>query len=74
MINNPFQLLQMFKNTTNPMALLQSMANNNPQMQQLFSNLQGKTPKQLKQYAMNVAESKGINLEQFLNQYGVRLK
>lgn len=70
---NSFQLLQMFKNTNNPMALVQSMANNNPQMQQLISNLQGKTPKELKQYAMNVAQSKGIDLGQFLNQFGIRL-
>lgn len=70
---NPFQLLQMFKNTKNPMAMVQTLAGNNPQMQQLISNLQGKTPKELEQYARNVAQSKGIDLEQFLNQYGIRL-
>lgn len=70
---NPFQLLQMFRNTKNPMGLVQSMAGNNPQIQQLLSNLQGKTPKELEQYARNVAQSKGIDLGQFLNQFGIRL-
>ena len=70
---NPFQLLQMFKNTKNPMDMVQQMAGNNPQLQQLLNNLQGKTPKELEQYARNVAQSKGIDLGQFLNQYGIRL-
>lgn len=32
---NPFQMLQMFKNTNNPMAVVKQIANNNPQMQGL---------------------------------------
>ena len=70
---NPFQMLQMFRNAKNPMALCQQMANNNPQMQQLLGNLQGKTPKELEQYARNVAQSKGVNLEQFLNGFGLKI-
>ena len=63
----------MFRNAKNPMALCQQMANNNPQMQQLLGNLQGKTPKELEQYARNVAQSKGVNLEQFLNGFGLKI-
>ena len=70
---NPFQMLQMFRNTKNPMALCQQMANNNPQMQQILNNLQGKTPKELEQYARNVAQSKGIDLGQYLSNFGLKI-
>ena len=70
---NPFQLFQMFKNTSNPYALVQSLAGNNPQIQQILNNLQGKNPQELEQYARNVAQSKGIDLNQFLGQFGIRL-
>lgn len=70
---NPFQMLQMFKNTSNPMAVVKQIANNNPQMQGLISNIEGKNPKELEQYARNLAQSKGIDLRQFMNQYGINI-
>lgn len=71
MINNPMQLLSMLKCSKNPMAMIKQMANNNPQLQPLLQNIQGKTPQELEQYARNLAQSKGINLNQFLNQFGI---
>lgn len=68
---NPFQMLQMFKNSNNPMAVVRQMANKNPQMQQLLNNIQNKTPQELEQYARNLAQSKGIDLKQYLGQYGL---
>lgn len=73
MINNPFQMLNMFKNTNNPMNLVRQIAGNNPQMQGLINNLQGKNPKELEQYARNLAQSKGIDLKQYLGQYGINI-
>lgn len=70
---NPFQMLQMFKNSNNPMAVVKQIANNNPQMQGLISNIEGKNPKELEQYARNLAQSKGIDLRQFMNQYGINI-
>lgn len=70
---NPFQLLQMFRNTNNPMAMVKQMASGNPQMQQLIGNLQGKNTKELEQYARNLAQSKGVDLGQFLGNFGIRL-
>jgi Flp pilus assembly protein TadD len=74
MMNNPMQLLSMFRNSTNPMAILQQIANNNPQMRELITNLQGKTPLELENYARNIAKSKGVDLNQFLNQYGISVR
>lgn len=70
---NPFQMLQMFKNTNNPMAVVKQIANNNPQMQGLINNIEGKNPKELEQYARNLAQSKGIDLRQFMGQYGINI-
>lgn len=58
----------------NPM--MQMMMNkimaNNPQARELYESLKGKTPDELKQYAENVAKGKGIDLPNFLGQYGFR--
>lgn len=70
---NPFQMLQMFKNSNNPMAVVKQIANNNPQMQGLISNIEGKNPKELEQYARNLAQSKGVDLRQFMGQYGINI-
>lgn len=71
MLNNPMQLMNMFKTAQNPYALMRQIGQNNPQMQQMIQSLQGKNPQELEQYARNLAQSKGINLSQFLNQYGI---
>ncbi len=68
---NPFQMLQMFRNSNNPMAVVRQMASKNPQMQQLLNNIQNKSPMELEQYARNLAQSKGIDLKQYLGQYGL---
>lgn len=62
MLNNP--MMQMF---------VQSMINKNPQAKQLYENLKGKSTEELKQYAMNVAQSKGVDLTQFMSQYGIKI-
>lgn len=45
----------------------------NPQAKQLYDNLKGKSSEELKQYAMNVAQGKGVDLQQFLSGYGIRI-
>ena len=45
----------------------------NPQAKQLYDNLRGKSEAELRQYAENVAAGKGVNLQQFLNGYGIRI-
>ena len=62
MLNNP--MIQMFVN---------NIINSNPQARQLYNSLQGKSSAELKQYAMNVAQSKGVDLTQFMSQYGIKI-
>ena len=57
-------MMQMFIN---------NMINSNPQARQLYESLRGKSNDELKQYAQNVAQSKGIDLSQFMSQYGIKI-
>ena len=45
----------------------------NPQAKQLYESLRGKTPEELRQYAENVAQGKGVDLKQFLGSYGFHI-
>lgn len=56
--------MQMFINQT---------ISKNPQAKQLYDSLKGKSTEELKQYAMNVAQSKGVDLTQFMSQYGIKI-
>ena len=62
MLNNP--MMQMF---------IQNMISRNPQARQLYENLKGKSIAELKQYAENVANSKGVDLTQFMSSYGIKI-
>jgi hypothetical protein len=44
----------------------------NPQARQLYESLKNKSNTELRQYAENVAKDKGIDLANFLGQYGFR--
>jgi hypothetical protein len=59
----------------NPMfkMFVQNTINRNPQAKQLYESLKGKNEAELKQYAMNVAQSKGVDLTQFMSQYGITI-
>lgn len=73
---NPFQAMQVMKN---PMGMLQNQMlekfkSQNPQMfQQVQQMIQGKNENQLKQMAQNIAKERGIDLNSFANQFGIKL-
>lgn len=52
---------------------IQNTISKNPQAKQLYESLKGKSAEELKQYAMNVAQSKGVDLTQFMSQYGITI-
>ena len=46
----------------------------NINLEQLYGYYrEGKSTEELKQYAMNVAQSKGVDLTQFMSQYGIKI-
>lgn len=52
--------------------MMNQIMNKNPQARELYNNLKGKSEAELKQYAENVAKGRGIDLHNFLGQYGFR--
>lgn len=75
MMNNPMmQVLQLMRNGGNPMAMLNQMTGNNPMVSQLMQSMQGKSPDALRQMAANIAKERGIDLEQFASQFGMKIK
>lgn len=73
-MNNPMmQVLQLMRNGGNPMTMLNQMTGNNPMVGQLMQSMQGKSPDALRQMAMNIAKERGIDLNQFAQQFGMKL-
>ena len=70
-INPLMMLVQAMNSGQNPMALLQQMAPQNPQIAQAFQMMQGKTPQQLEQMARNMAGERGIDINQMMRQLGI---
>ena len=71
-MNNPvFALVQAMQQGRNPMALMQSMARQNPQVAQALQMMQGKSPQQLQSMAQNMARERGIDLNQMLRDLGI---
>lgn len=72
-MNNPVMaLVQAMQQGRNPMALMQSMAQQNPQVAQTLQMMQGKSPQQLQQMAQNMARERGVDLNQMLRQMGIK--
>jgi len=71
---NPMQLMNMFKQAQNPFVFMQQITKNNPQAQQIINSLQGKSPKELEEYARNMAQSGNINLNEFMSRFGVNIQ
>ena len=74
MNQNPIQTaIQMMHMGQNPMAFLQQIAFNNPQMAQAIQMINGKTPQQLQMIARNMAQERGIDLEDFARGLGITI-
>lgn len=67
---NPMQLMQMFSNSKNPQALLQSLMTSNPNVRNAISQIQnstqGASPQQI---AMQLAQQKGMSQQDVMRIY-----
>lgn len=74
-MNNPMQMLSMMHGG-NPQQILQQMMQQDPRVGQAMQMIQGKSPQELQQMAMNVAKERGIDLnafvQNFAQQFGMR--
>lgn len=66
---NPLeQIVAGVKRGVNPMQLLQQMSGSSPQAAQAMKIIQGKSPDQLRQIALNMCKERGINPEAMIHQ------
>ena len=70
---NPIQLIQMLQQSGNPMQMLTGMARNNPQIGQVLQMVNGKTPAEMERMAYDIAKQRGVDLNLFAKQLGIRL-
>lgn len=73
-MNNPLaSLMGLVRNGMRPEAIIQQMVSTNPQAKQAVQMMQGKSPAQLRQMAMNMAKEQGVNINDVLRQLGVNV-
>lgn len=76
---NPMEIMQIFnqiRSNPNPMALMQQMFGSNPMFQQALNMSKGKSPLEMQQTIMNLAQTKGIDptvIDNLLNQFGFKI-
>lgn len=71
-MNNPvLSLVQAMQRGGNPMVMMQQMAYQSPQVAQAVQMMRGKTPQQLQTMAQNMAQERGIDLNQMIRQLGI---
>ena len=70
-MNNPMQLLSMMRGG-NPQQILQQLMQQDPRVGQAMQMIQGKSPQELRQMAENLAKERGIDLNAFVQQFGMR--
>lgn len=73
-LSNPIAaMVSSMRNGNNPMALIQHMAESNPQMKQFMQMVRGKSSAQLKQMAENMAKERGVSINDVARQLGITL-
>ena len=70
---NPMQAIQMLRSGANPNQLMMQIAQNNPAVQQAMRAVNGKTPVQIRDMAYQIAQQRGIDLNQLARQLGIGL-
>lgn len=72
-MNNPMMMLMQAARSGNPLGMLQQLAGQNPQVAQAMRMMQGKSPQQLQQMAQNMANERGISLNDVARQLGINI-
>lgn len=70
---NPRQVMNAIMKSANPNQMLNQIAMQNPVFQQAMQATNGKTPKQVRDMAYSIAKQRGINLDTFMREMGIKL-
>ena len=71
---NPMQMLKSaIRNNINPMSVMQQYTGD-PRINQAMQMIQGKSPAELQQIAMNMAKEQGTTVEQIAQSLGINFR
>ena len=70
---NMMQMMQAIRGSRNPQQTMLQMAQQNPQLGQAMQMVNGKTPDQMRQMAMQMAQQRGVDLNALAAQMGIQL-
>lgn len=73
MNNTILQILTALQNGANPNQLAMQLAQQHPAVRQAMQMVNGRTPEQVREMAYNLAKQRGIDLDQYAKQMGIRL-
>ena len=69
---DPRKIMQALIKSANPSQMLLQMAQQHPAIRQAMNAVNGKTPDQIREMAYSIANQRGINLNTFLRELGVK--
>lgn len=67
------KIVGLVRNGGNPMELITTFAQSNPQAQQMMQSLNGKSESELKSYAENMAKSYGTDINTVMQKIGLNM-
>ena len=70
---NFIQMLKAIRSQPNPTHGLMQLAREDPRVNQVMQMVNGKTPEEMEQIARQMAQQRGIDLDQVAQQLGLRL-
>lgn len=70
---NPMQVIQMLRNGMNPTVIANQLIQRFPEFQQAARFMNGKTPQEIQNGAHQMAQQRGIDLNQLSKQLGIKL-
>jgi hypothetical protein len=74
MMSNPLvSLMGLVRNGGNPQAMLNQMAQSDPQVRKVLQMMQGKSPAELRRIADNIAAERGTTVEDVARQLGITI-
>ena len=74
MMSNPaLQILDAIRRGANPNQIAAQLAQNNPAIRYAMQVMNGKTPEQVRDMAYQIAQQRGLDLNQIARQLGITL-
>ena len=70
---NPMQAIQMLQRGINPNQIAAQLIQSDPAVRQAAQFMNGKTPAQIRDAAMQMAQQGGVDLNQLARQMGIQL-